>query len=232
MNQPLQTAALANLIVASRLPSEGNFRRDAILGAMVGQVNPMAGALVAIRSADSLTALIRERDALKAGQPGTPVPSPVLTPAPTGGAPTPSAPAPTPAAGAASPAVPWPSTLDEENRKALQALLRQLIQAAMTWAEILSPPSTGTGNPAALSDLADDDASRKFQEAARDVAAALTSIAAEARSAVINQDENQAMMRQVLERMVSSGSGGTAPSSGSTSSGSTAPSSGGKGKAE
>ena len=75
MNQPLQTAALANLIVASRLPAEGNFRRDAILGAMVGQVNPLAGALVAIRSADSLTALIRERDALRAQQPAPAAPA-------------------------------------------------------------------------------------------------------------------------------------------------------------
>ena len=135
MNQSLQTASLANLIVASRLPAEGNFRRDAVLGAMVGQVNPLAGALVAIRSADSLTALIRERDALRAQQPA----STALVPAPLPGstAPTPAVPA--PAAGAG-----WPSTLDEENRKALQELLRQLIQAAIRWAAILSPPKSSS----------------------------------------------------------------------------------------
>lgn len=120
MNQPLQTAALANLIVASRLPAEGNFRRDAILGAMVGQVNPLAGALVSIRSADSLTALIRERDALRAQQPaptatGTPDPEPPVV---TGEK---------------------PLTLDEENRKALQEALRQLIRATSRWVETLTP---------------------------------------------------------------------------------------------
>lgn|GEM_PF-3718171 len=191
--------------MASRLPAEGNFRRDAILGAMVGQVNPLAGALVAIRSADSLTALIRERDALRAQQPAP-------TPAVPGT--TPSVPAPTSPAPASPTGVGWPSALDEENRKALQGLLRQLIQAAMRWLETLNPPTAVAGDPAAPFDPANGDTSSKFQEAAMDVAAALSSIASQAEKAVVNQDENQAMMRQVLERMASSGSGGTAPSAG------------------
>lgn len=200
MNQPLQTAALANLIVASRLPAEGNFRRDAILGAMVGQVNPVAGALVAIRSADSLTELIRERDALKAQRPA-PTP-PVTTPAPPVTAPTP--PVTAPAAGVA-----WPSALDEENRKAVQQLLRHLIHAAMKWLETLNPPPAD-GGPADAPGSAEEMAS-KFQKAASDVVAAVFSILAQAEKAVADQDENQAMMRQILERLASSESGSSAP---------------------
>ena len=198
MNQPLQTAALANLIVASRLPAEGNFRRDAILGAMVGQVNPVAGALVAIRSANSLTELIRERDALKAQQPAS---TPSTSTPPTSGPASPSAPG-------------WPSGLSEENRKALQDLLGELIQAAKRSLESLSPPSHAAGDPKAPADPAKDDQLSKFQEAAREVAAALSSIASQAEKAVENQDENQEMMRQTLERMAASGAGGTNPSPG------------------
>src|SRR5689334_21086879 len=59
-----QMASMANLIVATRLPQE--FRRDAILGAMIGQINPMAGVVLAVRNADAITALVQERDAAKA----------------------------------------------------------------------------------------------------------------------------------------------------------------------
>ena len=50
-----------------------------------------------------------------------------------------------------------------------------------------------------------------FQKAATALADALSSIAAQTEKAIVNQDENQAMMRQMLERTASSGSGAPAP---------------------
>ena len=49
-----------------------------------------------------------------------------------------------------------------------------------------------------------------FQKAATALADALSSIAAQTEKAIVNQDENQAMMRQMLERTASSASGAPA----------------------
>lgn len=163
MNQPLQTAALANLIVASRLPAEGNFRRDAILGAMVGQVNPVAGALVAIRSADSLTALIRERDALKVQQPAPP-------PAPTG----------------AAPVGGRPDPLGEDERKLVRELLDGLASDAKKLSESLKAPD---GNDGKDSEPTWEKLAEKALEIFEKMAAAHESAAASAKETVINQDE-------------------------------------------